>query len=103
MTIDIDKLTEDELVDLNRRVVARLNFFNDARTHKAMLQFSVGDRVAFQPDGKPQVSGVITRYNRKTVTVLADDGLQWNVSPRFLQRAGDSRGPTDGQNVLRLK
>jgi hypothetical protein len=29
---------------------------------------------------------VLTRYNRKTVTVIADTGQQWNVAPQFLQR-----------------
>ena len=33
MKIDIDKLTEDELVDLNNRVVARLRFIQQFRAH----------------------------------------------------------------------
>jgi hypothetical protein len=51
-----------------------------------MLEFKVGERVQFQPDGHPPVTGVLTRYNRKTVTVIADTGQQWNVAPQFLQR-----------------
>ena len=46
----------------------------------------MGERVQFQPDGHPPVTGVLTRYNRRTVTVIADTGQQWNVAPQFLQR-----------------
>jgi hypothetical protein len=85
--IDIDSLTEAELIDLNRRVVARLKFLQDMQAHAQMLDFSVGERVSFQPPGKPLVTGIIARYNRKTVTVISEQGQQWNVSPTFLTRA----------------
>lgn len=42
MNIDIDKLTEDELVDLNNRIVARLRFLNQMRAHSQMLDFRIG-------------------------------------------------------------
>ena len=44
-----------------------------AGAHQSMLQFSVCDRVRFDtPDGR-WISGILTRYNEKTVTVLAED------------------------------
>ena len=43
--IDINGLTEAELVDLNGRVVERLRFLNQARAHTRMLDFSVGPRL----------------------------------------------------------
>ena len=36
MRIEIDKLTEAELVDLNNRIVARLRFLREMRAHAAM-------------------------------------------------------------------
>lgn len=87
MKIDIDQLTEAELIDLNNRIVARLRFMQQFRAHAQMLEFSIGDRVAFQPDGHPLLNGVITRYNKKTVTVITEGGQQWNVAPSFLRRA----------------
>ena len=36
MKIDIDKLSEDELIDLNNRIVARLRFLNQMRAHSAI-------------------------------------------------------------------
>ncbi len=84
--IDIDRLNEAELIDLNHRVVARLKFLQQMRAHGHMLDFSIGQRVMFQPDGHPLLSGIIAKYNRKTVTVIADNGQQWRVSPQFLRR-----------------
>jgi hypothetical protein len=86
MKIDIDRLTEAELVDLNHRIVERLRLLQQMRSHVQMLEFKVGERVQFQPEGHPPVTGVLTRYNRKTVTVIADTGQQWNVAPQFLRR-----------------
>ena len=104
MTINIDTLTEDELVDLNRRIVERLRFLQHMRAHKQMLEFRVGDRVTFQGDGRGWVEGMLTRYNRKTVTVIADDGHQWNVSPSLVSRAkGAGEKPQAPSNVIRLK
>lgn len=90
MKIDIDKLTEAELIDLNNRGVARLKFLQQMRAHARMLDFSIGQRVAFQPEGHPPLKGVIAKYNRKTVTVITDNGQQWNVSPVFLSLADRS-------------
>jgi hypothetical protein len=39
MKIDIDKLTESELIDLNHRIVARLRFLNQMRAVTAHLVF----------------------------------------------------------------
>ena len=87
MMIDIDRLTEAELIDLNRRIVERLRLLDQMRAHGQMLEFKVGDRVRFQPAGRDIVEGMLTRYNRKTVTVITDDGRQWNVAPGFLSKA----------------
>lgn len=87
MKIDIDKLTEAELIDLNHRIVQRLRFLHEMRSHARMLEFSIGDRVEFQPDGHPLVVGMLTRYNKKTVTVVTSSGQRWNVAPQFLRRA----------------
>lgn len=104
MRIDIDELTETELVDLNRRIVERLRFLDQTRAHASMMEFRVGDRVSFGPTGRASVVGVLTRYNRKTVTVLADDGRNWNVSPQLLKPVQTTRGAaSDDSNVVRLK
>ena len=102
--INIDELSEAELVDLNHRIVERLRFLNQMRAHSKMLEFGIGDRVSFQPEGLPPVIGMLTRYNRKSVTVITDDGHRWNVSPAFLRKAAPHMGaaPTT-VTVLPLK
>ncbi len=84
--IDIDSLSEEELVELNHKIVARLRFLHQMRSHSAMLEFRIGERVTFHPVGRPAVLGTVTQYNRKTVTVVADTGERWNVTPNLLTK-----------------
>ena len=99
MKIDINALTEAELIDLNNRIVERLKFLHQARAHARMLDFRIGDRVCFEPEGRPVVFGMVTRYNKKTVTVIADTGQRWNVAPNFLRHVVEAQG-TDEHNVI---
>jgi hypothetical protein len=102
--INIDHLTEAELVDLNHRIVERLRLLSQMRSHQAMLEFRIGDRVTFEPEGRGPVFGTLTRYNRKSVTVITDDGQRWNVSPRFLRlaepRSTAEARPSDGSTSV---
>jgi hypothetical protein len=104
MEINLDDLTEAELIALNHRIVERLRFLQQSRAHAHMLEFKIGDRVTFQPDGQPPVTGMLTRYNKKTVTVITDEGQHWNVAPSFLRKVG-ARGTTDSTrtSVIPLK
>jgi hypothetical protein len=103
MKIEIDKFTEAELIELNHRVVARLRFLNQRRAHTHMLEFSIGDRVAFQPEGRSRIVGMLTRYNKKTVTVITESGEHWNVSPNLLRKVEPSeKSMTQEGNVIPL-
>jgi hypothetical protein len=86
-SINIDQLTEAELVHLNHRIVQRLRLISQVQAHKAMLEFRIGDRVTFEPEGRTPMFGILTRYNKKSVTVITEDGHRWNVSPRLLRLA----------------
>lgn len=90
--IDIDSLSEEELVELNHKVVARLRFLHQMRSHSAMLDFRIGERVKFHPDGRGVLFGTLTRYNKKTVTVVTDAGENWNVAPGLLSRVDSAGG-----------
>ena len=101
--IDIDQLTEAELIDLNHRVVERLRFLDQRRAHVEMLEFKIGDWVTFQPPGHSPLEGMLTRYNQKTVTVITDTRQKWNVSPTVLSRVKSAKGTnTAGSNVVPL-
>jgi hypothetical protein len=85
--LDIDGLTEEELIELNQKVVARLRFLREMRSHVQMLDYRIGERVKFHPEGQPEVFGFITRYNKKSVTIISDNGQHWRVHPSFLTKA----------------
>ena len=70
--------------------------------HARMLQFRIGDRVSFQPEGRAAVVGMLTRYSRKTVTVITEDGHRWNVAPGLLRGAEDSRSGRSASNVVEM-
>lgn len=102
--IDINSLSEAELADLNNRIVERLRFLQQARAHARMLDFSVGDKVSFQPDGYGTLFGVIAKYNRKTVTVVTENRQRWNVSPNLLRKVQDvADSDSREQNVVQLR
>src|SRR3954471_9619765 len=104
MPIEIDKLTEAELVDLNHRIVERLRFLQQMKAHAKMLEFKIGDRVTFRAEGGGVIEGMLPRNNRKTVTVITEDARQWNVSPTFLSRVEPAAAKTDARsNVISLK
>ena len=80
-----------------------MTFLNQMRAHVEMLEFKIGDRVTFQPHVQGQLEGLLTRYNKKTVTVITDTGQRWNVSPAVLSRVKSSKGTTTaGSNVVLL-
>jgi len=103
VNIDIDKLTEAELIELHHKIVERLRFLEQMRAHGTMLAFSIGERVTFTPEGRPPVTGMLVKYNKKTVTVITDEGQRWNVSPSFLRKAEPNEVATIKGNVIPMK
>lgn len=89
MNIDIDKLSEKELIDLNNRIVERLKFLESMHHHKEMMRFSIGEQVSFEPPGRGRLIGTLVKYNKKSVTVITDSGRKWTVSPHLLSKVKD--------------
>lgn len=103
MKIDIDKLTEDELIELNHRIVKRLKFLESMHTHNEMLQFNPGEQVSFQPPGRGRQIGTLVKYNKKTVTVITESGQKWNVSPHLLSKVKNIKSNGNkSSNVVEL-
>ena len=100
MKIDIDSLSEDELIELNHRIVQRLKFLVSMHAHNEMMQFSVGEKVSFEPTGRGRQIGTLVKYNKKTVTVISESGQKWNVSPQLLSKVKTQSGNKD--NVIEL-
>lgn len=87
MKLDIDHLTEADLIELNHKIVERLRLMRQIRSHKEMFKFKIGDRVTFHPSGHEPQSGILTRFNRKSVTIITDNGGHWNVAPSLIELA----------------
>ena len=62
-----------------------------------LLDFKIGDRVSFQPEGRGTIVGILTRYNKKTVTVISEAGERWNVAPMFLRKVIDASTARAGE------
>lgn len=100
--INIDELSEAELMTLNHRIVARLQLLRQVRAHADMLEFRIGQRVEFDSGKGDLKLGVLTKYNRKTVTVITDTGEHWNVAPCFLRSVGGN-GASQVVNPKRIE
>jgi hypothetical protein len=100
MRINIDQLTETELVDLNRRIVERLRMLHQMHAHVRMLEFNIGERVSFQTDQHTIVEGTLVRYNKKSVTVVSEDSGRWTVSPALLRKAASARAGRKASKII---
>lgn len=83
--IDIDNLSEDQLVELNHRIIERLKLLSRTRSTRQMGKFNVGDRVWFEGREGEKIPGIITRLNIKTATVMTETH-RWNIHPRLLHK-----------------
>jgi len=84
MAFDITHLSEDELIELNRRIVERLQLIRSAKNLTQLAQFSVGMTVEFDTDDGRTISGTVARLNQRTATIVTAAG-RWRVSPSFLR------------------
>ena len=60
-------------------------------------------QLSFQPDGRPVLFGMLTRYNKKTVTVITEAGEHWTVSPHLLRKVNDvskTSPPAEQSNLI---
>jgi hypothetical protein len=85
MRVDLDKFSEDELLDLNHRIVERLQLIRSAKRLSQLARFSVGMTVEFEviDDGRT-LRGPIVRLNRQTATVVTAAG-RWRIAPSLLR------------------
>ncbi len=88
--IDIDHLTIAELEALNHRIVERLKFLDAVQAHREMMALNIGAKVSFESRRDGRQLGTVVKFNRKTVSVVTDDGRRWNVAPQLLSAVNDA-------------
>jgi hypothetical protein len=86
--IDINGLSEEQLIELNHRIIERLKFLSRTRSVKQMGKFNVGDRVWFEGHDGEKIRGIVIRLNIKTASVMTGTH-RWNVHPRFLHKINE--------------
>ncbi len=101
MLTDLAKLSEDELIELNRRIVERLQLLRAAKSLANLAQFSVGMLVEFDTHDGRTLSGTIARLNQRTATVVAESG-RWRVSAGLLRPARTPEAKTHSPRVVAL-
>ena len=85
----IDDMSIDQLLELNQTICRRIDELRDRENLQALSQLRVGLKVTFEAREGP-VLGIVTKINRKSVIVLAEDGTkQYKVSPELLRPLRD--------------
>jgi hypothetical protein len=92
MSIDLTKLSEAELVELNRRIAERLQLIRSGQHLSDLTRFSVGMVVEFTTDDGHLMRGAISRLNREAATILSTAG-SWQVPPSTLRVPEDRAAP----------
>ena len=81
----IKRLGEGDLLFLNQLIVERLKLIAQARSTLQMAAFHIGDLVSFQANDGRVIQGEVLRLNKKTISIVTDDGQRWNVAPGLLR------------------
>jgi len=85
----IEDMNIEQLLELNQYICRRIDRLRDQETLQALMQLRIGMRVTFESRQGP-VLGIVTKVNRKSVIVVAEDGTkQYKVSPELLRPLHD--------------
>jgi hypothetical protein len=101
MPLDLTKLSEDELIELNRLIVERLQLLRSAKSLAQLARFSIGMIVELDTEDGRTIRGTIARLNQRTATVLTASG-RWRVSPSLLRTAARPSVGTQAHRIVSL-
>lgn len=87
LDLDFDALPDEVLRWLHNRAAEVLNARTDARVQRKMSEFRFGDPVWFKHEPSPggRVHARVQKTNRKTISVVDEEGERWNVAPTLLR------------------
>ena len=90
MSIDIDDLSREELVELNDRVIERLKYLDAVYAQRSMMTLNIGSQVSFDSSRQGRVFGTVIKFNRKSIVVLTEDHVQWRIPPDIVTPIKDT-------------
>lgn len=82
----VGTLGEEDLIFLNRLVIARLKELEQAKDTAQVAMFALADRVEFTTNECEVKQGFVVRLNKKSVSVRTDDEQDWKISPTLLRK-----------------
>lgn len=86
MSIDIESLSYEELLELQHKISQRLRTIDSGTTPKDQAKFNQGDTVSFAHPTLGLQTGTLLAHKEKTVTVVTHSGQKWDVSPHLLRK-----------------
>ncbi len=97
MKINLEKMSDKELISLNRAIVDHMEKRRQRRNYQQLAKFSPGDTVKFLDQEGLLIYGVILRVNKKTVTVhTMNPCMEWRLSPSLISHSdGNSKSSCD--------
>ena len=85
----IEDMSIDQLLELNRMICRRIDELQDQENLQALSRLHVGLKGTFE-SRTGLTMGIVTKINRKSVIVLAENGTkQYKVSPELLRPLRD--------------
>ena len=83
----IDKLTVEQLYEINGIVVDRINFLEKVKDLQAANAFRRGHKVSWEQNGE-EYFGVVVKVNQRTINVAENTPpyKQWKISPHYLKK-----------------
>ncbi len=80
----IEDMSIDQLLKLNQYICQRIDQLRDQENLQALSQLRIGLKVIFE-SREGLVLGIVTKINRKSVIVVAEDSIKkYKVSPELL-------------------
>lgn len=83
--MDINELSRNELIELNRRVIERIEFLDKCDMETKKKEFRIGDIAKFEDPSGNIHECIIIRFNKKTVTVSTGKDGRWNIPHHALK------------------
>ena len=84
MSINIDQLSIEDLVELNKQVIIRIKELQAQAEINAAAQLRIGDIVSFSGKDDKKIVGFITAIQKNKVKIFTDENQIWTVPPSVL-------------------
>ena len=83
----IDKLTLEQLYEINGIVVNRINYLEKVKDLQAANAYRRGNKVSWERNGE-KYFGTVVKVNQKTINVTENEPpyRQWKISPHYLKK-----------------